>query len=119
MDFEFVAAQRLPNVGTDHRAARLHGHTFRLRVRLSGAPDAVTGWIIDPAEMKAKVNGVLAEVDHRYLNDLPGLANPSTENLCRHLAGRLGDVLPGGVAVELWENPAVGCALAADDRVPA
>lgn len=119
MDFEFVAAQRLPNVGAAHRAARLHGHTFRLRVRLAGRPDPALGWIIDPAEMKARVRGVLAEVDHRYLNDLPGLANPSTENLCRHLAGRLGDVLPGRVSVELWENPAVGCALAPDGKVPA
>lgn len=111
MDFEFVAAQRLPNVGALHRAARLHGHTFRVRVRLTGTPDPHTGWIIDPAVMKAKVSGVLAAIDHRYLNDVPGLENPSTEILCRYLSRHIGVVLPGRVAVELWENPAVGCAM--------
>jgi len=119
MDFEFVAAQRLPNVGTGHPAARLHGHTFRMRVRLAGRADAHTGWIIDPADMKARVKDVLAGVDHRYLNEVPGLDNPSTENLCRFLAARIGARLPGPVTVELWENPAVGCALAAGEGAAA
>lgn len=109
MDFTFVAAQRLPNVGASHMAARLHGHSFKLRVTLTAPVDAAMGWIMDPADLRATVGAVLAEIDHRYLNDLPGLANPSTENLCRYLAGRLDGRLPGRVRVELWENQAVGC----------
>tara|TARA_B100000427_G_scaffold198993_1_gene165423 strand:+ start:483 stop:845 length:363 start_codon:yes stop_codon:yes gene_type:complete len=108
-DFTFVAAQRLPNVGDAHRAATLHGHTFTGTVRLSGAVDAEAGWVIDPQDMKRAVNAVLAEVDHQFLNELPGLDNPSTENLCRYLKSRLAEQLPGRVEVELWENPAVGC----------
>ena len=111
MEFAFVAAQRLPNVGTAHQAARLHGHSFRLRVTVAAEVDPAAGWIMDPAEMRAAVNAVLADIDHRFLNELPGLANPSTENLCRYLAGRLDGCLPGRVGVELWENRTVGCAL--------
>ena len=109
MEFTFVAAQRLPKVGPAHQAARLHGHSFRLRVTVAADPDPALGWIMDPAEMRAAVNAVLGEIDHRYLNELPGLENPSTENLCRTLAERLAGRLPGRVNVELWENQTVGC----------
>lgn len=110
MDFTFVAAQRLTGVGADHPAAALHGHTFNGTVRLTGAPDAAAGWVIDPADLKREIDAVLADIDHHYLNELPGLENPSTERLCGYLRERLTDRLPGAVAVELWENPAVGCA---------
>ena len=109
MDFTFVAAQRLTGVGADHPAAALHGHTFTGTLRLDAACDPETGWVIDPADLKREIDAVLAEVDHRYLNDLPGLDNPSTERLCGYLRDRLAQRLPGRVAVELWENPAVGC----------
>tara|TARA_R110000772_G_scaffold49123_9_gene113077 strand:- start:20291 stop:20665 length:375 start_codon:yes stop_codon:yes gene_type:complete len=113
MDFTFVAAQRLTGVGADHPAAALHGHTFngtvRLTGRLTGASDTGTGWVIDPADLKREIDAVLADIDHRYLNELPGLENPSTERLCGYLRDRLAQRLPGDVAVELWENPAVGC----------
>lgn len=109
MDFTFVAAQRLTGVGPDHPAAALHGHTFNGTLRLIAEPDAATGWVIDPADLKRRIDAVLAEIDHQYLNELPGLENPSTERLCAYLRDRLSDRLPGQVAVELWENPAVGC----------
>lgn len=109
MDFSFVAAQRLPNVGDAHPAAVLHGHTFNGTVRVTADRDADAGWVMDPADLKREIDAVLAVVDHRYLNDLPGLDNPSTENLCRFLKDRLAPRLPGQVTVDLWENPNVGC----------
>ncbi|MEK9672446.1 MAG: 6-carboxytetrahydropterin synthase [Rhodospirillaceae bacterium] len=118
MEFQFVAAQRLSGVPRDHAAARLHGHTFQVRVVLSGEPEPGTGWIIDPAEMRARAGAVIAEVDHRHLNDLPGLENPSTENLARHLQKRLSTVLLGRVSVDIWENPTVGCAVRGPFRKP-
>ncbi|PIW28923.1 MAG: 6-carboxytetrahydropterin synthase QueD [Rhodospirillales bacterium CG15_BIG_FIL_POST_REV_8_21_14_020_66_15] len=109
MDFTFVAAQRLPGVGPDHRAAALHGHTFAGTVRLNADPHPETGWVVDPADLKREIDAVLAAIDHRFLNELPGLDNPSTENLCRYLKAHLAERLCGRVEVELWENPAVGC----------
>jgi 6-pyruvoyltetrahydropterin/6-carboxytetrahydropterin synthase len=109
LDFTFVAAQRLPNVGDAHRAAVLHGHTFTGTVRVSADMDRDAGWLIDPADMKREVDAVLGAVDHQFLNELPDLENPSTENLCGYLRDRLAGRLPGRVEVELWENPAVGC----------
>lgn len=109
LNFDFVAAQRLPNVGDAHPAASLHGHTFTGRVRLAGDVDADLGWILDPQDLKAAVDSVLAEVDHHYLNELPDLENPSTETICRYLRDRLATRLSGRVEVEIWENPSVGC----------
>lgn len=111
MDFTFVAAQRLTGVGEAHKAAKLHGHTFELRVTVAGTPDVETGWLMDPADLKAEVNGVLAGIDHTFLNDLPGLENPSTERLTRHIATKLTERLPGLAKVELWENRDVGVSL--------
>ena len=116
LDFDFVAAQRLPNVGDSHPAASLHGHTFTGRVRLADDMDAAAGWLIDPADLKAAVDGVLADIDHHYLNELPDLENPSTETICRYLRDRLAARLAGRVEVEIWENPSVGCATAAPRR---
>ena len=113
MEFQFVAAQRLTGVGGSHRAAFLHGHTFQIRVSIEAAMDPGMDWIIDPAEMRARVEGVLEEVDHRYLNEVPGLENPSTEAVCRFLQDRLANCLPGRVGIEIRENRDVGCHLAA------
>ena len=78
-------------------------------MRLTGASDTGAGWVIDPADLRREIDAVLADIDHQYLNELPGLENPSTERLCGYLRDRLAQRLPGRVAVELWENPAVGC----------
>ena len=112
MDFTFVAAQRLPNVGDAHRAAALHGHTFNGTLRVAGPVDTEKGWLLDPADMTRAVDAVLADIDHRFLNEVEGLENPSTENLCRYLKDRFAAQLPGRVEVELWENPSVGCTTA-------
>lgn len=109
MDFSFVAAQRLVCVGEAHRAAKLHGHTFRMRVTLAGETDPRAGWLIDPAELRRAVEEVLIDLDHRYLNEVPGLDNPSTEALCLFVRDRLTRSLDGAVTVEIWENPEVGC----------
>ena len=111
MTFTFVAAQRLTCVDQSHKAARLHGHTFDLQVFVDGAPDPVTGQIIDPIELKATVDTVLAGVDHQYLNELPGFENPSTEFLCCHLADQLAPRVPGLARVSLFENRDVGCVI--------
>ena len=78
--------------------------------------DAAAGWLIDPADLKAAVDGVLADIDHHYLNELPDLENPSTETICRYLRDRLAARLAGRVEVEIWENPSVGCATEAPRR---
>jgi 6-pyruvoyltetrahydropterin/6-carboxytetrahydropterin synthase len=107
-DFTFDAAHFLPKVGSDHKCKRLHGHTYRLRVWCSGPTDE-HGWIIDYGEIAAAIRPILDTLDHRLLNDLPGLENPTTENLAPWLYERLKPSLPLLTAIEIAESATTGC----------
>lgn len=70
------AAHRNPHGGA--AAARLHGHSYKVEVLASGTPDEVVGWIVDFAELKRLFEPLYAQLDHAYLNDVPGLEHDST-----------------------------------------
>jgi 6-pyruvoyltetrahydropterin/6-carboxytetrahydropterin synthase len=92
-EFTFEAAHRLPNVPEGHKCGRLHGHSFRAEIHVAGEVDPVTGWIMDFADIKAAFDPLYKQLDHNYLNEIPGLENPTSEVLARwiwsHLAGNL------------------------------
>ena len=93
-DFTFEAAHRLPNVPPEHKCARLHGHSFRVRVTVTGPVDPKLGWVIDFADVKQAFAPIHAALDHRYLNEVPGLENPTSENLARWVWNEAKSVLP-------------------------
>jgi len=93
-EVRFEAAHRLPHVPDGHKCARLHGHSFRVTLRARGELDPKLGWIVDFAELERAWQPLHAELDHRYLNDVPGLENPTAELLAQWIAERL--VLAGG-----------------------
>src|SRR5690606_6632552 len=76
--FTIEAAHRLPNVPEGHQCARLHGHSFRIELCVSGEPGDDSGWIMDFADIKAAFKPIHAQLDHYYLNDIPGLENPTS-----------------------------------------
>ena len=71
--FHIEAAHRLPNVPADHKCSRLHGHSFQVQIHVSGPVDPKTGWIMDFADLKTAFMPVFEALDHRYLNEVPGL----------------------------------------------
>ncbi|MBS0486457.1 MAG: 6-carboxytetrahydropterin synthase QueD, partial [Proteobacteria bacterium] len=77
-EFHIEAAHRLPNVPTGHKCARLHGHSFIVEVHVDGAVDVHTGWVMDFADIKSAFAPVFDQLDHRYLNEVPGLENPTS-----------------------------------------
>ena len=81
--FTIEAAHRLPNVPAGHRCARLHGHSFRIELHLSGEVHEHSGWVMDFADVKAAFQPIYERLDHHYLNEIPGLENPTSENLAR------------------------------------
>ena len=81
--FTLEAAHRLPNVPPGQKCSRLHGHSFRIEVRVAGEPGADTGWVMDFGDIKAAFKPIYERLDHHYLNDIPGLENPTSENLAR------------------------------------
>ncbi len=82
-EFSFEAAHKLPFVPEGHKCGRLHGHSYRFVVTITGDIDPLTGFIIDFADIKKAVSPVLDRLDHYYLNDIPGLENPTCENLSK------------------------------------
>jgi 6-pyruvoyltetrahydropterin/6-carboxytetrahydropterin synthase len=103
-EFGFEAAHRLPNVPADHKCARLHGHSFRVRVTVTGEVGGDSGWVTDFADVSAVVGPVVAELDHRYLNEIDGLANPTSEMVASWLWDRLAGDLAGLAAIEVRET---------------
>jgi len=106
--FDFDAAHWLPKVPVDHKCRRLHGHTYRVEVLLRGAPDE-RGFVVDYAEIAAAWAPIHAMLDHRCLNEIEGLENPSTEVLAPFLARALVDVLPLLHAVRVYESSTTWC----------
>jgi 6-pyruvoyltetrahydropterin/6-carboxytetrahydropterin synthase len=107
-EFTFEAAHRLPRVPEGHKCARLHGHSYRAEIRVAGRVDEETGWVMDFAEIKAAFAPLHDQLDHRYLNEVDGLDNPTSENLARWIWDRLRDALPLS-AVTVRETCASGC----------
>jgi len=107
--FGFEAAHRLPNVPEGHKCARLHGHSFRAVVHVRGEVDPHTGWVMDFADVAAACEPVRTRLDHRYLNEVPGLENPTSEVLSRWIWEQLAGTLPGLCAVEVQETCTSGC----------
>jgi 6-pyruvoyltetrahydropterin/6-carboxytetrahydropterin synthase len=108
-EFTFEAAHRLPNVPAGHKCARLHGHSFTVRLSVRGPLDPRLGWVMDFGDLKAAFRPLYDELDHNYLNDLPGLENPTSEVLARWIWERLRPSLPLLSAVEVRETCTSGC----------
>ena len=108
-EFTAESAHRLPHVPAGHKCGRLHGHSFRIRIAVRGEPAAETGWIIDFGDIKAAFAPIYAQLDHNYLNDIPGLENPTSENLAIWIWQQLQPSLPQLSAVEIFETCTSGC----------
>ena len=107
--FHIEAAHRLPNVPPGHKCARLHGHSFRIEVHVSGEIGAQTGWVIDYAEIKAAFAPLFEQLDHHYLNEVEGLDNPTSERLAVWVWEKLKPALPGLSEVAVHEPCTAGC----------
>lgn len=108
-DFTFEAAHRLPNVPGGHKCGRLHGHCFMVRLEITGEVDKYTGWIIDFAELKAIFKSTIDRLDHYYLNDIPGLGNPTSETLAEWIWNQIKPLLPILSAVVVKETCTARC----------
>ena len=104
VEFGFESAHRLPHVPEGHKCARLHGHSFRVEIHVRGALDPDAGWVMDFADVRAAVEPVRVELDHRYLNELPGLENPTSEVLATWIWDRLVGPLPSLSRVTVRET---------------
>ena len=107
--FTFDAAHRLPNVPTDHKCSRLHGHSFRVDIFVRGAVGENSGWVRDFADIAESFKPIHEKLDHSYLNEIEGLENPTSENIARWIWPQLKSSLPDLCRVGVYETPTSGC----------
>lgn len=115
-EFSFEAAHHLPNAPEGHKCRRLHGHTYTVAVHVRGAVNEDTGWVIDFGDVKDAFAPVRDQLDHRCLNDVPGLENPTSERLARWLWDRLAPHLPGLCQLVIRETCTSGCIYRGEGR---
>ena len=106
--FTFDAAHFLPNVPEGHKCRAMHGHTYHLTVFVSGPVLEEPGWVIDFNDVKKVCKRALDRLDHALLNDIPGLENPTAENVARWLWLQFKQEMPGLNKIELKETPTSG-----------
>jgi 6-pyruvoyltetrahydropterin/6-carboxytetrahydropterin synthase len=94
-EFGFDAAHRFSGMPRGHRYRGTHGHSFRAEVAVRGTPQPPAGFVADFARMERACRSVRERLDHALLNDIPGLSEPSLENLCLWIWERLASRLPG------------------------
>ena len=114
--FTIEAAHRLPHVPEGHKCGRLHGHSFQIEVHVRGPLDPKLGWIIDFADIKGAFKAVEEQIDHRYLNEVEGLDNPTSENIARWIWQRLKPSLPGLLKVVVRETCTSGCVYCGEEE---
>lgn len=107
--FTIEAAHRLPHLPEGHKCSRLHGHSFKIDVHVRGVVDKTWGWVQDFAEISAAFRPIFEDLDHRYLNEIDGLSNPTSERLAQYVWNRLIGAVPGLCRVVIHETCTAGC----------
>jgi 6-pyruvoyltetrahydropterin/6-carboxytetrahydropterin synthase len=94
-EFGFDAAHHFESAPEGHIYGRLHGHSFLVEVAVAGEPDPLTGFVIDFAQLEEAGSELRTQLDHRLLNEVPGLTVPSLENIALWVWQRLAPRFPG------------------------
>ena len=107
--FQFEAAHLLPHLPRAHKCRRLHGHSFTVEIAVTGECNPKLGWLMDYADLTAAFKPLWDKLDHYHLNDIPGLENPTSENLAIWLWQQLKPSLPGLSQIKVMETHDSGC----------
>jgi 6-pyruvoyltetrahydropterin/6-carboxytetrahydropterin synthase len=108
-EFRFEAAHKLPKVPPGHKCARVHGHSFKVELCVSGPVNPDTGWFIDYQVLFDRWEPLYKRLDHHYLNEIEGLENPTSEVLVKWIWDRVKPSLPELEQVTLWETADARC----------
>ncbi len=104
-EFSFEAAHFLPNLPDDHKCKRLHGHSFRIEVHVKGNLDPTNKWVMDYGEISLIVKPIIEEyLDHRLLNEVEGLENPTSEQIAIWLWNKISNKLKGLYQIVVHET---------------
>ena len=107
--FTVEAARSLPNLADGHPCKKIHGHSFKITITISGQINNNTGFVMDFSDIESAFSPIHKIIDHSYLNDIEGLYNPSSENLCLWIWSKLHSELKGLEKIEIQETESTGC----------
>ncbi len=113
-EFTFEAAQTLPFAPEGHKCRLMHGHSFRIEIAVEGEVNETVGWFYDHAEISRAMKPLLELLDHSYVNEIEGLANPTIELMCAWFWRKLHPQLPGLCEIVLHETPTARCVFRGD-----
>ncbi len=107
--FQIESARFLPHLPAGHPCSRLHGHSFKIIISIRGELEPKIGWVIDYNEIQALMKPILDKIDHRELNQVPGLENPTSELLAKWIYDQLKPTLKTLSQVCVMETPTTEC----------
>lgn len=105
--YRFEAAHRLPLVPESHKCHRLHGHNYVAEIEVRGEIAPKDGFCgnLDFFELDKLMEPILEVLDHRYLNDVPGLENPTAELIADWILKKINANRAIVFSVKVWETP--------------
>lgn len=107
--FQIESARFLPNLDPSHPCSRMHGHSFKIILTLKGPVDPKIGWVMDYHEITKVMDPILKKLDHRVLNEVEGLSNPTSELLAKWIFDNVKKEIPLLTAVNISETPNTEC----------
>ncbi len=113
--FFIEVAHRMPSFPADHPNNRIHGHSYEVVVTLKGPINSQTGVLIKMEDFQSQLELVREKIDHRMLNDLPGLEIPSSENISRWIWKELSQRFSNLYSVSV-ERPNLGLKITYKDE---
>lgn len=108
-EYRFEAAHFLPRVPPGHKCARMHGHSYRVELCVTGPVNPETGWLIDFSEIDQAWQPLHDRFDHHVLNEVTGLENSTCETLAAYVWDELVGRIQGLSAVIVWETADASC----------
>tara|TARA_Y100001935_G_scaffold193970_1_gene162077 strand:+ start:1158 stop:1514 length:357 start_codon:yes stop_codon:yes gene_type:complete len=107
-EYYINSARFLPKLDSSHICSNLHGHTYNIKVSVKGPVNPNTGFVIDAFDIDKYFAKVHKEIDHKLLNEIKGLENPTSENICVFVWNRLIKYIPNLHEIEIKENNVTG-----------
>ena len=107
-EYYINSARFLPNLPKEHICSKIHGHTYNIKISVKGPINSVSGFVIDAFDIDKFFNKVYVDIDHKLLNEIKGLENPTSENICVFIWNRLIKDIPELHQIEIKENNVTG-----------
>lgn len=107
--FQIESARFLPNLDKNHPCSNMHGHSFKIILSIVGPLQPKVGWVMDYHEISKVMTPLLAQLDHKVLNEVAGLENPTSELLAKWLYDLVKIKIPLLKSVNISETPNTEC----------